>query len=103
MPITNTARPQFYEEQYLGAEDLNAAVEYGRQQQARHALGAHCWGIAMGLELVEKPAPGGGQLEVFVQPGYAWDGYGRPIVLLSPAKLPPELFSSLTHEPTDEP
>ena len=94
MPITLTERPRFYEEQYLGAEDLTAAVEYGRLQNARHALGAHTWGIAMGLQLVEKESPlGTGQIDAFIQPGYAWDGFGRPLALLAPEKIPAELFS----------
>ncbi|HET6646245.1 MAG TPA: tail fiber domain-containing protein [Pyrinomonadaceae bacterium] len=87
-------RPTFYEEQYLTAEDLIAAVDYGRIQQARHALGAHTWGIAAGLQLKETPEPGGG-LSIYVLPGYAVDGYGRPIVVLSPYRIPEERFSAI--------
>ena len=29
-----------------------------------------------------------------MQPGYAWDGFGRPIVVAEPAKLSPALLSS---------
>ena len=87
---------RFYEEQYLGAADLTAAVDYGRVQQARHTLGAHTWGIAAGLQLKEKDSSaGGGQVEVFIQPGYAWDGFGRPIVVLAPYRIPAELFKSI--------
>src|SRR5262249_37423053 len=50
-------RATFYEGQYLGAADLTAVVDYGRVQHARHLLGAHTWGIAMGLELDERPDP----------------------------------------------
>ena len=96
MPLNQTQRPKFYEEQYLGAADLTAAVDYGRIQSARHALGAHTWGIAAGLQLKEKEAPtGGGQVEMFIQPGYAWDGFGRPIVVLASYKIPAELFKSI--------
>jgi hypothetical protein len=94
MPANQTQRPKFYEEQYLGAADLTAAVDYGRIQQARHALGAHTWGIATGLDLKETPQPGGA-VTVHLLPGYAWDGYGRPIVVLSPYKIPEELFSAI--------
>lgn len=96
---TNQAqRPQFYENEYLGAEDLNAAVEYNRLQQERHALGAHTWGIAMGLQLKEKAQLGGtGQVDTYIQPGYAWDGFGRPIVVLAPYKIPAGLFSSIPY------
>src|SRR5205085_6990004 len=94
-----TERPQYFENQYLGAADLTAAVEYARSQQARHALGGHTWGIAMGLDLVEKASSSvGGQVDVFVQPGFAWDGFGRPVVVLSPYKLSPEEFKSFTYD-----
>ncbi len=93
MPTNQSQRPRFYENQYLGAEDLSDIVEYDRIQQARHLLGAHSWGIAMGLQLKEKTSPGG-QIEMYIQPGYAWDGFGRPIVVLSPYKLPAEKFKS---------
>ena len=98
MPTNQTERPKFYEEQYLGASDLTAALEYGRIQQARHALGAHTWGIAMGLQLKETPQPGG-TVAVYLLPGYAWDGYGRPIVVLAPYRIPEELFSAITFNP----
>ena len=39
MAANHTQRPKFYEEQYLGAADLTAAVDYGRIQQARHRVG----------------------------------------------------------------
>src|SRR5262245_5164568 len=99
MAFNLTQRPQFYEEQYLGAADLSAAVDYGRVQQARHALGAHTWGIAMGLQLKETPQPGGA-VSVHLLPGYAWDGYGRPIVVLAPFKIPEEKFSAIKFDPS---
>lgn len=98
MAFNLTQRPQFYEEQYLGAADLSAAVDYARIQQARHALGAHTWGIALGLQLKETPQPGG-SVTVHLLPGYAWDGYGRPIVVLAPYQIPEELFSAIQYDP----
>ena len=70
MPANQTQRPKFFEEQYLGAADLTAVVDYGRIQQARHALGAHTWGIAIGLTLKETPQAGGA-VTVHLLPGYA--------------------------------
>lgn len=99
MSTEQTQRPKFYEEQFLGAADLTAAVDYGRIQQARHALGAHMWGIAAGLQLKETPQPGGA-VTVHLLPGYAWDGYGRPIVVLTPSKIPEEKFSSIKFDST---
>lgn len=97
MTLLQDERPRFFEGQYLGAEDLTAAVDYGRVQAARHDLGAHTWGIAMGLDLKEMPRTGGG-LDLFVQPGYAWDGFGRPIIALSPFRISPELFQSVVFD-----
>jgi hypothetical protein len=97
MAAGQTERPTFFDEQYLGSEDLTAAVDYARTQQARHALGGHTWGIATGLDLRETALPGGG-VNVHVLPGYAWDGYGRPIVVLSPYRIPEEKFSAFTFD-----
>jgi hypothetical protein len=93
-----TQRPQYFENQYLGADDLTAAVEYARLQQTRHALGAHTWGIAAGLQLVEKASSSGGGIDLFVQPGFAWDGFGRPVVILAPYKLSTEKFKSFVFD-----
>ncbi len=89
-------RPTFTEGAYLGAADLNAAVEHARLHQARHLLGAHVWGIAIGLDLEEREVPATGGIEIYVEPGYAWDGFGRPIVVLAPCRLPEEAFRDIT-------
>lgn len=99
MPTSQIQRPRFFEEQYLSAADLTAAVDYGRGQFARFALGGHTWGIAMGLQLRETPAAGG-SVEIHILPGYAWDGFGRAVVVLAPSKLPADLFdSAFTFDP----
>ena len=100
MATNYDVRPEFYEDQYLGADDLNTAIGYGRAELARHSLGAHTWGIAVGLEIVEKPVPGlNGQVDNYLTPGYAWDGFGRVITVLAPYKLPPDLFTSYKFDP----
>lgn len=89
-------RPSFHEGQYLSAADLDAAVSYPRVQQARHQLGAHTWGIAAGLTLQERPAPGApDRVELIVQPGLAWDGFGRSLVIERPERLDESLFASI--------
>ncbi len=90
-------RPRFYEHQYLEAADLSAVVAYSRAQLARTQLGAHRWGIALGLDIREVPGPNN-TLDVFVQPGYAWDGFGRPIVVPEPHKIAGSLFASIDDE-----
>ena len=91
-------RPRFYEGQYLGADDINAVVEYDHEMMARHELGLHGWGIAVGLTLVEQPTPGAPKRQnVFLAPGMAEDGFGRKIVVLTPAKLPDTLFAKIPY------
>jgi hypothetical protein len=101
MPTDQDLRPRYFEDQYLGADDLEQAVSYGRVQRARHDLGAHTWGITLGLDLFEKPRPGGNRVDVFVTPGHAWDGYGRPIVVLAPAPLPESFFADIKFDPAN--
>ncbi len=88
-----TERPHFFEGQYLGADDLKVLVDYHRIQDARHNLGLHTWGIATGLELTEVEVPNG-SIEVFIQPGYAIDGYGRSIVVLNPHKISTQILAN---------
>jgi hypothetical protein len=85
-------RPRFYEGQYLGAADLTAAVDYSRSQLSRAMLAAHRWGIALGLDLVEVNGPNSTTNE-YINPGYAWDGFGRPLLVSTPYALSPALFA----------
>jgi hypothetical protein len=85
-------RPQFFEGQYLGAADLEAIVAYLRTNDARQSLGQHSWGVAIGLNLISSPISDTA-VEYFVQPGVAIDGYGRMIVVASPARLDPAQFN----------
>jgi hypothetical protein len=84
-------RPSFFEGQYLGADDLESVVGYLRDHARRHALGGHTWGIAAGLDLIEQSSTAG-EVDVFLLPGYAWDGYGRVIVNTHPVSLSLELM-----------
>ncbi len=92
-------RPRFYESQYLGADDMNAVVEYGRVQLGRHELGAHTAGIAIGLYLVESPTPGAPERRnVTLVPGMAIDGFARQIVALKRELLPESLFAGIAYD-----
>lgn len=86
-------RPAFFEGQYLGADDFDALVSYFRDHARRHVLGGHVWGIAAGLDLIEN-ASTTGELDVFLLPGFGWDGYGRAIVNTHPVRLSNELLKS---------
>ncbi|MDT3671289.1 MAG: hypothetical protein ROZ37_13275 [Aromatoleum sp.] len=98
-------RPRFFEGQYLGADDLTAIVDAQRIGDARHALGAHTWGIAVGLTLGERAAPGApNRVDVTLQPGFGWDGFGRPIAVSRPTRLPETLFAQIPFSPAlDDP
>ena len=85
-------RPSFFEGQYLGADDLQAFLKYAREYDARHLLGAHTWGIVAGIELAEGVSPTG-EVEYFLTPGVAVDGYGRLLVVTTPYKLTTDLFA----------
>jgi hypothetical protein len=86
-------RPAYYEGQFLGAAALTAGVLHERLAAARHALGAHAWGIAAGLELVEQSLPSGA-VNVSLMPGIAWDGYGRCVVVAAPTQLAVAAFAN---------
>lgn len=89
-------RPRYYEGQFLSAADLGAAVDYQRAAQARHALAGHTWGIAAGLTLRERAAPGApNRVEVLLDPGHAWDGFGRAITVERPVRVPEELLADV--------
>lgn len=85
-------RPLFVEGEYLSASDLEQLVIYLRDQSSRHLVGGHTWGIVAGLQLLEQPV-GGGAVDMFLLPGYAIDGYGRPIVVLNPVRLSVDRFN----------
>jgi hypothetical protein len=103
MPVQNQ-RPHFFEGQYIGAADLEAVVEHADVSQARHEIGAHTAGIAVGLNLIERPLGSGNRREVILQPGYAWDGFGRPLVVLAPFRLSEALFVGIPSNPAvDDP
>jgi hypothetical protein len=92
--MDQSERPRFFEGQYLGADDLSAGLDYGRVQNARHTLAAHTWGIAIGLDLIERALPAGG-VDVTIAPGISWDGYARAVVVLAPAKLSADKFANI--------
>jgi hypothetical protein len=91
-------RPRFFEGQYLTADDLDAVVAFLRGADVRHALGAHTWGVAIGMHLAETSAPGlPNRVDVTLQPGFAWDGFGRSIVVTQPMRVPESLFADIAY------
>ena len=93
--ITNIERLNYYEGEYLGAGDFGAEQQYHRDMRRRHNIGQHTYGIVAGLDLAQVPNGGpNGQVEVYVMPGMAVDGFGREIVVLGKAQLTQEPFAS---------
>lgn len=94
MASITAERPQFFEGQYLGAEDLAAIVEYLRTDSARQNLGHHSWGVVVGLDLVASPISDTA-VDYFVQPGVAVDGYGRMMVVSEPTPITAEQMATV--------
>jgi hypothetical protein len=95
---TDIERLNYYEGEYLGALDFTAEQEYHRDMRRRHNVGQHTWGIVSGLDLALIPngqtSGGIAQVDVYVQPGMAIDGFGREIVVLNQTQLTQELFAA---------
>lgn len=91
-------RVNYYQLEYLGAEDFNAEQAYHRDMRRRHNVGHHLLGIVTGLEILEVPQASGTGIDVYVQPGLAIDGFGREIVVFAPYKLDAADFRSFATE-----
>ena len=90
-------RLNFYQYQYIGAEDFRDQQAYHRDMRRRHNLGPHSWGIVQGLDIIEVPREGDAPfVDIQLRPGVAVDGFGREIILLEPVRIDPELFASYT-------
>jgi len=91
-------RLNYYEGQFLGAVDFQAEQQYQRDMRRRHSLGQHTWGIVSGLELAQalngNMAGSQAEVDVYLQPGMAVDGFGREIVVLGQAALTPSMFAA---------
>lgn len=91
--LTDIERLNYYEGEFLGALDFQDEQEYHRDMRRRHNLGQHTWGIVAGLELAQAPNgntdPNGGvaEVDVYLQPGMAVDGFGREMVVLNQSQL----------------
>ena len=77
-------RPVFHEGQILGANDLQQGLQYNRDENARHERYLHTWGLAHGLDVIKRGD------DFFLQPGFATDSSGAPIVVSSEVALNPD-------------
>lgn len=96
--LTDIERLNYYEGEFLGAVDFQAEQEYHRDMRRRHNLGQHTWGIVTGLELAQPPNGNMDgaytEVDVYLQPGMAVDGFGREIVVLNQSQLTPSMFAA---------
>ncbi|HEY6352716.1 MAG TPA: hypothetical protein VI636_25245 [Candidatus Angelobacter sp.] len=97
--LTDIERLNYYEGEFLGATDFQAEQEYHRDMRRRHNLGQHTCGIVTGMDLAQAPnggtSPSGiAEVDVYLQPGMAVDGFGREIVVLNQAQLTQEMFAA---------
>src|SRR6185437_401729 len=92
--MTDIERLNYYEGEFLGAVDFEAEQEYHRDMRRRHNIGPHTWGIVSGLDIAQFLNGGANnEVDVYIQPGIAVDGFGREIVLFEPAQLTVDLFA----------
>jgi hypothetical protein len=73
---TQPSRVEYFSRQYLRTRDLGDEQAYHLEMRRRHNVAGHSWGIDSGLLLTADDTD-----RVFVQPGYAIDGYGRELVV----------------------
>lgn len=73
--MSQIERPIYFEGQVLGSRDLQRSLDYTRDENARHERYLHTWGIAEGLSVEPRG-------DIFMlQPGFAIDSSGAPIVV----------------------
>jgi hypothetical protein len=105
LPAACLPRPTFFDGQVIGAADLNAILDYARNQQALLARLLGGWGILGGLRLDAAPglaasALGTGTVaqlshnpqivagtQVQISPGVAIDALGNRLVVCAPVTL----------------
>jgi hypothetical protein len=93
---TDIERLNYYEGEFLGAADFEAEQEYQRDMRRRHNIGQHTWGIVGGLDIAQIPngvTTPVTEVDAYIQPGMAVDGFGREIVVLSKTQLTLDLFA----------
>lgn len=89
--MADLERAVFFDGQYITADDLTVIIDHDQQHAARHSRLLHDWGITDGLTLTKKTSGSSSYIEV--QPGMAFDGTGREVIVPSVARLTESAFS----------
>ncbi len=90
MPSGDIKRVNYSERQFLRPQDFQDEQAYHIDMRRRHNIAHHTWGIVAGLDLEEQAIEGAEEVNVYVKPGMAVDGFGREIFVVQPYKLNPE-------------
>ncbi len=88
MNTTGIGRVQYFQKQFLRARDFTDEQAYHVAMRRRHYIAHHTWGIVRGLDIVVDPDG-----SLFVQSGFAIDGYGRELILSARRQVGPKEFS----------
>src|ERR1044071_8749029 len=86
MATSGIARTRYFSGQFLRPSDFETEQAYHLAMRRRHNIAEHTWGIVSGLTLQQD------ENGLYVQPGYAVDGYGREIILAQRQPLAVEEF-----------
>jgi len=76
-------RVRYFNRQFLRPQDFTDEQAYHVALRRRHNIAGHSWGIVDGLSLSADSGP------LVVEPGFAWDGYGREVALIERLTVPP--------------
>jgi hypothetical protein len=87
--VSEIGRVRYFDGQVLRTDEFADEQAYHVATRRRHNLSHHEWGIAVGLELTYDAQ----DATLYVEPGYAVDGYGRELVLPQRRPLPSSAFA----------
>src|SRR5262245_1498385 len=95
MATTGIARTRYFDRQFLRPGDFESEQAYHLAMRRRHNVSEHTWGIVSGLTIQEDEGA------LFLQPGFAVDGYGRELVLSQRTQLAVQEFDRQRTEVLD--
>ena len=90
------ARVHYFDKQFLRVDEFRDEQLYQLSLRRRHNNTQHTWGIVHGLQITVQEDGA-----IFVEPGFAIDGYGREQRLLSRFRVVPESFDDLATDRLD--
>jgi len=90
--IVSIKRLKYFTHQFLREQDFEAEQAYHIAMRRLHNRSVHGWGVVEGLEVHRK-----GEREITIEPGIAFDGQGREIVLSTPVVRDLSSFERNSH------